>query len=494
MFEVDVDGLRQLVAKRGRSFILFELYQNARDQNVSKIAVTFERVGNTQYRLFIEDDDPEGFADLSHAYTLFAPSVKKDRPDKSGLFNLGEKLVIACCSEATILSTAGGVRFDADGRHTLRQKRPVGSSFEGFINITLDEFDEACREFLAIIPKVGVSVSFNGQVINPRSALKTFRLKLPTPLASSISEDVRTVIRETEVGIYAPLPGETPMLYEHGIPVVENGSNWHYNVSQKVPVPLDRDNVPPAYLRKLHVACVNAMHEALNAQDVTKGFVSQAVADTAITAEALAAWKRGKYGERAVTFDPSDVEANKRAVAAGYTVIHGSQESKEVFANIRRDGLVEPAGRVTPSPKPYGDGPPLKLLDERKITAAMRKVGEYATLVFRHVISAEGALAIIWANDSTWPFAATFGASGAGGGRLTFNVGSLGYAWFERPSAQSAEIEELLIHEFGHFHSGDHLSSQYHEALCRIGARLSVLKLKRPDLFAPFRGESSNVV
>ena len=46
MFEVDVDGLRQLVAKRGKSFILFELYQNARDQDVARIAVTFERVGN----------------------------------------------------------------------------------------------------------------------------------------------------------------------------------------------------------------------------------------------------------------------------------------------------------------------------------------------------------------------------------------------------------------------------------------------------------------
>ena len=172
VFEVDVDGLKQLVAKRGKSFILFELYQNARDQNVTSIAVTFERVGNIQYRLFIEDDDPEGFADLSHAYTLFAPSVKKDRPDKSGLFNLGEKLVIACCSEATILSTTGGIRFDAEGRHKLRQRRQVGSSFEGFINITLDEFEQACREFRAVIPKDGVSVTFNGQVIGHRTALK----------------------------------------------------------------------------------------------------------------------------------------------------------------------------------------------------------------------------------------------------------------------------------------------------------------------------------
>ena len=33
----------------------------------------------------------------------------------------------------------------------------------------------------------------------------------------------------------------------------------------------------------------------------------------------------------------------------------------------------------------------------------------------------------------------------------------------------------LLIHEFGHESSGDHLSAQYHEALCRVGAKLFLL-------------------
>lgn len=212
----NADKQQQLVAKRGKSFILFELYQNARDQNVANIAVTFERVGNTQYRIFIEDDDPDGFSDLSHAYTLFAPSVKKDRADKGGLFNLGEKLVIACCSEATILSTNGGVRFDSNGRHNLRGKRNAGSSFEGLITITLEEYELACGDFRSIIPKDGVAVTFNGKAIPAREPLKTFRIKLPTPLALSISDDVKTVIRETEVGIYAPLAGETPMLCEHG--------------------------------------------------------------------------------------------------------------------------------------------------------------------------------------------------------------------------------------------------------------------------------------
>src|SRR5688572_13906887 len=130
-FDVDRNGLRQLVAKRGKSFILFELYQNCRDQNVSQINIALEHVERQTYRILAEDDDPEGFHDLSHAYTLFAPSKKKIDPEKGGIFNLGEKLVIAICNTATILTTKGGVKFDKDGRHHLRSKRDVGSSFEG---------------------------------------------------------------------------------------------------------------------------------------------------------------------------------------------------------------------------------------------------------------------------------------------------------------------------------------------------------------------------
>ena len=43
------------------------------------------------------------------------------------------------------------------------------------------------------------------------------------------------------------------------------------------------------------------------------------------------------------------------------------------------------------------------------------------------------------------------------------------------------EVDRLLIHEFGHQYSGDHLSEDYHEALCRLGAGLKRLALEKPD-------------
>ena len=52
------------------------------------------------------------------------------------------------------------------------------------------------------------------------------------------------------------------------------------------------------------------------------------------------------------------------------------------------------------------------------------------------------------------------------------NVVQVG-SWFF--GGELEDEDELLIHEFGHEHSGDYLSSDYHEALCRLGARLAKL-------------------
>ncbi len=65
--------------------------------------------------------------------------------------------------------------------------------------------------------------------------------------------------------------------------------------------------------------------------------------------------------------------------------------------------------------------------------------------------------------------AASYGRDGL----LVLNKFRLGANWFER--GVSEDVVRLLIHEFGHEYSADHLSAQYHEALCRIGARMFLL-------------------
>ena len=69
------------------------------------------------------------------------------------------------------------------------------------------------------------------------------------------------------------------------------------------------------------------------------------------------------------------------------------------------------------------------------------------------------------------------GASYGPSGEMIFNKFRLGADWFEQGITE--DVVRVLIHEFGHQYSLDHLSAEYHEALCRIGAKLYSLARRR---------------
>jgi len=80
-FDVDKIGLSKLVQLRAKALLIFELVQNAWDQRVTRVDVEFRRIPNQSAAIIaVTDDDPNGFQDLRHAFTLFAESPKKQRP------------------------------------------------------------------------------------------------------------------------------------------------------------------------------------------------------------------------------------------------------------------------------------------------------------------------------------------------------------------------------------------------------------------------------
>jgi len=95
-YESDKKGLERIARRRGLTYVLFELLQNAWDTVAKEVKVSFEPVdGRPLCDVTVADDDPDGFVDLNHAWTLFAESAKKSDPQKRGRFNFGEKLVLA---------------------------------------------------------------------------------------------------------------------------------------------------------------------------------------------------------------------------------------------------------------------------------------------------------------------------------------------------------------------------------------------------------------
>lgn len=482
-YEVSRAGLAKLLERKGKAFVIWELCQNGWDQAITRLDITLTPVpGRPQATLVVEDDDPKGFRNLSHAYTLFAESEKKNDPTRRGRFNLGEKLVIAVCEHAEISTTSGTIVFDGDTRrHHPRRRRDRGSRFEGLIRMTRAELDDAMKAVDALIVPEAVTTTFNGRTLEPRTPLRTFEAVLPTEIADADGY-LRLTERKTTVSVYEPRDGETPTLYELGIPVVETGDRWHIDISQKVPLNSDRDNVTPAYLRRVRTLVVNAMHDELDAETASQGWVTAALEDKRIDDDAVRTVVRQRFGVGAVVQDPSDPEGTKISMSQGRTVIPSRAFTGAAWDSVRRAEAALPAGQVTPSPRPYSNDPgaPVrKELTRDEWGPALERVAAYAAALALELMDVE--VHVFMVNDRDVPARATWGRRSSRRADLEFNVAHLGRAWFDLGNSQ---VDELLIHEFGHQYSGDHLSADYHRALCKLGAKLKRLALDDPGFFA----------
>ena len=483
-FVADKRGLEKILARRGKHFAVVELIQNALDENVTRVDVILEPNGQRgRHILRVEDDAPEGFQDIRHAYTLFAESNKKADPTKMGRFNLGEKLVVAACDSASITTTTGCVIFEGDGRTLGRKSTTAGSVFDGIIRMTQEEAAKTAEIVRQVLVPDGVKLIFNGDVIEPRVPIAEFKVILPTEIGDEEGY-LRPTKRKTSIRVYEPRNGEVPALYEVALPVVEIGDQWHLSIGQKVPLNMDRDNVTPAFLRRVRMLVLNHMAERLPEDAAAASWVGEALGDPEVASKVVEVILAKRYGEKRVVRDPSDPEANNIAVSRGYVVIEPRSHTKAEWENIRRAGAALPAGQVTPSPKPYLlDGTPLKEIPENNWTDGMRQTVSYVRALGEKLIGRAVLVRIV--DDPRWRFLATFGD-----GRLTLNKGCLSSKWFDL--GPSEEVHELLIHEFSHHFSANHLSSEFHDACCQLGAKLTQLAMNDPAFFlsAASRGSS----
>jgi len=474
-FEVDRTGLAKILERKGKNFIIFEIIQNAWDQNVTTVDVTFEWIKPRQaVRLVVTDDDPEGFQNLTHAYTLFAESSKKDDPTLRGVYNLGEKLVIACAVEAEILTTSGGIRFTKNGaRKTLSKKTQKGSVFSAVIRITGTEYDKVCKSVKMLIPPRGIVTRFNEQVLKADAPVTSFEARLPTRIADKDGY-IRNTMRKTQVDVYEVKKNETAFLYELGIPVVETGDTYHVDIQQKVPLNMDRDNVTPAYLKTVRTFVFNNTYDLLKESDVNKAWAREALSDKACKDDAVTRSLDLRFGKRRVIYDPSDPEANKKAVSEGYKVVYGSQFSKNAWDNIKRTGATLPAGQVTPA-KPQG------FTDAAIIepTAQMNRVIRFSKTLAKKLMGVNLRTTVLEAKTT---MSADYRSSRKEA-HLRFNLTILGQSFFDDFPNNLKEVVNLLIHEFGHEYCNNHLSAQYYVALTNLGARSTLLAVNEPEVF-----------
>jgi len=488
-FDISRRGLSKLIERRGKIALVYELVANALDADgTTRVEVVLEpEEGAPLATLVVRDDSPGGFADISHAWTAFAESERKASAAKRGRFCLGDKLVLALCAEASIISTKAAVMFDARGRTSLRARRDRGTEFQGIVRITRAELAEIKSGLHRIIPPQGVTIILNNEELPTRVPIASFEATLPTELAD---EDgvLRRSTRKTAVHVYEPLPGEPPMLHELGIPVVETGDKWDVSIEQKVVLNMDRDNVTHGYLRAVRTCVVNAMHARLDETDANATFVNEALADDQASPATVKKALDLKFSEKRAIRDPSDPEANMNLSAQGYTLINGNQLTKEQWDNVKKHDAerTRPAGQIAPTKKalfsPHGVD---KWVPCEKWTRAIHAVVAYSVEVCRALTGASIEVSVL--SDITQSWAACYGSQG-----LVFNLGRLGHDFFNacirvNPDAfrfrTTDQLNALLIHELGHHFEANHLDEKYHEALCSLGAKLARLAIDNPALF-----------
>jgi hypothetical protein len=466
---VDTKGLSKLTSRNGLDWIAAELIQNAWDQDVSGVDMAIESAGHGRGRITVTDDDPQGFLDLTHAYTLFAESNKKGDATLRGRFNLGEKLVIAYCVETggfvEILTTSGGYSFSKkEGRKRLRRKTEVGSRVTAEFRAsrrTLSQMVEYVQTFIA---PTDFPTTVNGEELLSKPPLATFDEFMPTVSANDDGDLFRTT-RKTTVEIIETRNGEQPMIYEMGIPVVENPTKYHINVQQKVPLNMERNAVTPAYSRKVCALVLNATRDLLTKEEASKAWVAEAMESDDIESESVTAVLDKVHGKRRVMHDPNNPEASAAAIAAGYGVVYGGNHSKKAHGNIRKHS---PVASATDKMKDAGvdfhpDGKDVTIPRE-KWTEDMRLLAEHASDL--HGVAHGYTIPVLWVNDPR-NYGACYGDS------ILMNKRRLGTRWITDATSTMAGFERflcLVIHECAHKHASSHFNEDFHKGCSRIGA------------------------
>ena len=452
-FEIDKKGLQQVQSEKDKFFIIKELVSNSFDE---KITVCELDIGSL---IQCWDNSKDGFRDLKDSYTMFAPSYKKGIVEKRGRFNVGEKFALSMFDHAKITSTKGTINFLKDGTRTKTyEKMTVGTLFSGSLKLPLYVKKELIEKSKTIIPPVGVDFYVNKDLVNRPEVYKSFTENLPTVVSDDEGNLVRSS-RNTNIELFKT---DEHFIYEMGIPVVETDIGFSINVDQKIPLNKDRDNVSPSYLKKLKTYVLNHTSSELTEEQSKSAWVTEALEDADV--DAVKDVVESRYGEDAVVFDMSDSEANKKAFADDVNVITGGSFNSKVWDNIKRareehQDFARPSGSVGKYASPTLTGG-AKEIDT--YTDGMKEVIDYAKELHLYLFNSSCSVSIHNGNGAL----ATYGR-----GNLQFSYKMLGKKWFDLANNKQ-RILELIIHEFGHWYSGDHLSERYYDGLCEIGAKL----------------------
>jgi len=463
-FAVSEKGLRDMLSGKKKTFIIRELVQNCFDEPITKCIVDIKWDSGKVW-LSVEDDSPEGFRNIEHAYTLFADTYKRGSPIHRGRINIGEKLVLAICINygAEISTTKGTVEFHpTKGRiHHWSIKREKGSIFKGTFRATKAEYQELIDHAKSLLPPANIDFYVNQEKMQPKVIFKFFKCKLDTEIYDYDIDNWKILKRETEVHLIES-DGQS-YVFEMGIPIMATDCKWHIDVQQRVPLTLDRESIRPSYLKVLYAEVLNNTYESIEDGEVSTPWVRTGSVDNHVTRDAVKTIFQKRHGNNYLIENPFDPNANAEAISRGHHIIRGNELSSEERAKMQEFDM------YTTTTDRYGKtGVPGT---EVEPTPEQERFAKFAKKVAKEYLGIDLTVRFMKANVSDCAY---FGSN-----ELLYIVNKLPKDYFDEINERNLND---LLHELGH-KAGNHPDHAYHQLLTRLGARLIMRAKKDPSYF-----------
>ena len=258
-----------------------------------------------------------------------------------------------------------------------------------------------------------------------------------------------------------------------GFPVVELPGPYDVNVCQKVPLNMDRNNVPPAYRRDIICLALDTMIHELDEGDVNEAWVTEAISyPDLISEETMDRVMELKFdGQRLVAAGPN-TESNNAAVADGNTtLITPGVLPQATRASLRNRGVLPTSTTLHP-PAEMPNEADVQIEDLGPVQEVVARLSKF---IGRVACEIEDLDVRFFTNPDSNCVA-----------RYSKSKTRVEYCWNEcGPDTEyfaDHRMIDLIIHELAHEFEGNHLTTKYHDALSMIGAKLAVHAATHPDL------------
>ena len=281
---ISTEGFAAMNAARPAEHLIKELVQNALDSFSEGQQGRIELRYSPQNDGFVVEcsDNGSGISNLGDLRVVYL-THKTDSHLKRGRFGRGFKEALCIAEQARVVS--GGQQLDFLLENGVRVTRQ-GPSTEGNCGTrvwmrmpwpaeTRERLDAYFGQFL--VPN-GIELEVNGNRISAREVQQRVQASITTELYDASSQSWKKPSRATAIHLVRTLPGETPTIYEMGIPVaaVDWTMPYHCDVQQRVPMNPNRDAVASGYPQKLHVACLPKLLEEMDESAVKDDWVGTA--------------------------------------------------------------------------------------------------------------------------------------------------------------------------------------------------------------------------